>query len=814
MPPKNNGIMSTRWRKVILDLWTHKARTLLVVAAIAVGVFAMGLVAGGQSILLRELQRGYQASAAASAILYTQPFDDALVARVAQIPGVAVAEGRRRISVKVWIGPEESQDLLLTAVPDFTTMQLDKVIPLSGAAAPGRQEAVVEQLSLDFIGLPPTCCATPHTIDIELEDGSRKTLTVVGTVHDANVPNARITNRAFGYITPETVAALGLGDFYTELRYRVANNPTDLAHIHAVTAAIEDQIERTGRTVFSIDTPTPGEHWAQEVIETLVLLFILFGGLIMLLSGFLVINTISALMAQQIKQIGVMKLVGARRRQITGMYFVMVTIYGALALLLGAPLGVLVAQRVVIFATDLLNVQIVSQAVPLSVWALQLAGGMGVPLGAALWPVLNGVLITTHQALNSLGIDASGGRQGWIERVFVQIQQWLPLQRPLIISLRNTLRKKGRLALTLATLIMGTALFIAVLTVRTSVSLTLEQFLRYHQYDVSLALARPYRVAHIEPLAAQVAGVVAVEGWLTDSVRRRYPDDTESETVSLTAVPLPTQFMSPNLEAGRWLQPDDDNALVVNTDFLDQETDLAVGDEVELLSPTGTGNGRALTWRIVGVVPTAANGPAVFANYTYYAHATRNPGQITTLKIITDQHDAAAQTTLAARLSQHLTNAGIRLSSLRTTEELRRANNYAFNIIVGFLVLMAILLAAVGSLGLTTTMSINVLERIREIGVLRAIGASDNAVRQIVLAEGIVIGLLSWVSGSLLAIPLSRWLSQQVGLALLGIPLTFQFATGWTFIWLFLVIALATIASLGPARSASRLTIREVLAYE
>ncbi|MCA9974491.1 MAG: FtsX-like permease family protein, partial [Anaerolineales bacterium] len=157
---------------------------------------------------------------------------------------------------------------------------------------------------------------------------------------------------------------------------------------------------------------------------------------------------------------------------------------------------------------------------------------------------------------------------------------------------------------------------------------------------------------------------------------------------------------------------------------------------------------------------------------------------------------------------------GIRVVSSRTIESVRASNEYRFNIVVWFLILMAVLLATVGGLGLTTTMSINILERIREIGVLRAIGASDGAVRLIVLGEGVVIGLLSWVLGSLLSLPLSRLLSRQVGLALLGIPLDYKFALDWTFIWLLLVVLLAVVASLGPARSASKLTIREVLAYE
>ncbi|MCA9960629.1 MAG: ABC transporter permease, partial [Anaerolineales bacterium] len=420
-----------------------------------------------------------------------------------------------------------------------------------------------------------------------------------------------------------------------------------------------------------------------------------------------------------------------------------------------------------------------------------------------------GVSITTHKALNSLGIDSSASQQGLIERLFAQIQQALPLQRPFIISLRNTIRKKGRLALTLATLIMGTALFIAVLSIRSSVAATVDDFLRYHRYDVSIALSRSYRAAQVEPLALQVPGVVAVESWLSGSARRVYADNSTSESIAIVAAPADTQLMEPELEAGRWLLPNEGNTVVVNTDFRDEYPDLGLGDEVVLEE-----NGRQLTWRIVGIVPTAANGPTAYVDYDTYSHAMRRIGQATSVKIITDRHDVAYQDEMAVRVVNYLESAGIRVGSSRTIESVRASNEYRFNIVVWFLILMAVLLATVGGLGLTTTMSINILERIREIGVLRAIGASDGAVRLIVLGEGVVIGLLSWVLGSLLSLPLSRLLSRQVGLALLGIPLDYKFALDWTFIWLLLVVLLAVVASLGPARSASKLTIREVLAYE
>jgi putative ABC transport system permease protein len=127
---------------------------------------------------------------------------------------------------------------------------------------------------------------------------------------------------------------------------------------------------------------------------------------------------------------------------------------------------------------------------------------------------------------------------------------------------------------------------------------------------------------------------------------------------------------------------------------------------------------------------------------------------------------------------------------------------------------MAVLLALVGGLGLMGTMSINVLERTREIGVLRAIGAPNRGVAQVFILEGITIGLLSWFMGSLLAIPVSKALNLAVGGRLMGVPLTYSYSIPGLWLWLVVVLLLSALASFIPARNASRMTVREVLAYE
>ncbi len=800
-------MLRTRWRKVFIDLRSNKARTILVIAAITVGVFAVGLVAVAQHILLGELTRDYLSSNPASATIYTMPLDDAFIESVRTLPEVAEAEGRASLRVRVSVGENQWRDLVLTAVPDYQTITLDKIIPVAGSLKPAKGELLVEDYSIDFLN-----AAIGETLLIELDDGTQKELVVSGTTHDSHVPNADILNRGFGFISPETMENLGGSRLPTELRFTVADSSDSnaIAHIRAVSETIEDKIEKSGREVYFTSVPTPGEHWAQDIIETLILLFTVFGVLILFLSSFLVINTISALLSQQVNQIGVMKLVGGKSGQIMGMYFLTVALYGLAALLIGMPAAIITAQFLIRdYVAGLLNFHVIDVSVPWTIIALQVGVALLIPLLAAAWPVLRGTSVTTHAALNNTGMGQGYDSQGLMERLFTAIQENLPVQRPLIISLRNTVRRKGRLILTLITLILGTALFISVLSVRDSVQSTLDNFLRFHEYDVRVTFSRPYRTAQLELLAQEVDGVVAVETWSSSSVRRVRPDGSDSESFTLQAAPLNSAMMNPVLENGRWLTPEDEYAIIVNTDVIADEPDLQVGSELVL-----DNNGRETPWTIVGITRSTAGGPAVYVSSEAYGYINRSIDQADSVRVIMQTHEAASQENMASQLAAHFTAAGLRVDTTRTTSAIRSQADFQFNIVIGFLVMMAVLLAIVGGLGLTTTMSINVLERIREIGVLRAIGASDGSVRLIVLGEGIVIGWLSFIAGGILSIPFSRILSQQVGMALLGSPLDYTFSINGLIIWFIIVTILATVASLGPARSASRLTIREVLAYE
>jgi putative ABC transport system permease protein len=626
-----------------------------------------------------------------------------------------------------------------------------------------------------------------------------------------------------------------------QLSILVSEDKLNKKHITQIAEEVRTKVENSGRTVGSLQVPDPGKHPLEDLFQGLLLILNALGLSALFLSGFLIVNTISALLGQQVRQIGMMKAVGARRGQIAGMYLIMVVIYGILALLIAVPTSAWLSGWTVQLLAGFINVDFPGIAISPSVVVLQAAIALLFPISASILPVLSGTRITVREAITDYGISEGGrmkdgrpfgfaqgrlltkdpstalragsGRrtnEGHLSSFVFRPSSFL--SRPLQLSLRNTFRRRGRLALTLTTLVLSGAIFIAVFSVHGAMLLTLEDALNYWKFDVLLPFNRAYPSELVEQIARQVPGVVHAESWGLATVRRLRADDSESQDLTLFAPPPNTTMLQPTVIQGRWLVPEDENALVISNATAKAEPDLQVGNEITLKI-----DGKKSEWRIVGVVRVVGNFGGVgtvYANYPYYARVTGQVGRATTIQVVTDRHDAAYEEQIQKEMEASYKQAGIRFGGGLTSGMIRQQNELFFNILVALLLVMAVLMAAVGGLGLMGTMTLNVLERTREIGVMRAIGASNGSVRQIVLVEGVLIGALSWLIGALLAIPFGQLLSEALGNIIFAMPLHYAVATNGMLIWLIVVMVIAVLASLLPAHNASRLTVRQVLAYE
>jgi len=268
-------------------------------------------------------------------------------------------------------------------------------------------------------------------------------------------------------------------------------------------------------------------------------------------------------------------------------------------------------------------------------------------------------------------------------------------------------------------------------------------------------------------------------------------------------------MIQPKLIEGRWLINGDENALVINTEVLKDNQHLGVGNSA--IVKVGT---RRLSFTVVGIVQSTLTGPIVYAPYEWLTSAVQEAGRARSVQVLAQSQDPKAQTALGRALEEHMKKNSLRIQNVDITWEQKERIRSQFDILTNFLLLMAVLLAVVGALGLTGTMGINVLERTREIGVMRAIGASSVSIGKVFIFEALCIGMISWITGAVLALPVAAILSYQVGVLFLQSPLAFSYSFLGVGIWLGLSVVLSVFASLLPAWNASRLSVRDVLSYE
>jgi putative ABC transport system permease protein len=202
-----------------------------------------------------------------------------------------------------------------------------------------------------------------------------------------------------------------------------------------------------------------------------------------------------------------------------------------------------------------------------------------------------------------------------------------------------------------------------------------------------------------------------------------------------------------------------------------------------------------------------------YADYNIISEMMNMPKQSLSYRVVTDRHTWEDQEEIGRAVDNYMRARGFQVGDVEAGKATMRDASEAISVLIGFLLIMALLTALVGSIGLTGTMGMNVLERTREIGVMRAIGAVDLKIVNSVIVEALLIGIISWFFAILISFPISYGLLGIISNAMINAPIPLTITAFGSVLWLGVVILLSIVASVLPARNAARLTIREVLAY-
>ena len=327
------------------------------------------------------------------------------------------------------------------------------------------------------------------------------------------------------------------------------------------------------------------------------------------------------------------------------------------------------------------------------------------------------------------------------------------------------------------------------------------------------------RIKHVEEITLAHPDVKAVETWMLGGGNIRpkgQPESEDDEGITLFGVPLPTNMYGYQLRSGRWLTPDDDHAIVLNRK-LAEEVGVGVGDWVTIQYD----DVLKADWQVVGLVfdpliVNSANTPRDVLLKDLHLI-----GQVNTVWIDTLSEDMASQQATARSLRKYFTANNIKVSANRgvfgiggdATAETAQTLINQFEFIIILMAIMAIIIGGVGAIALSGALSLSVMERTREIGVLRAVGASSWQISRLFIGEGLILGWLSWLIALPLSIPAGQLMVTALGQAFNN-EYVFHWTSTGALLWLGIISVLSILASWLPARSATRISVRESLAYQ
>ncbi|OQP66331.1 hypothetical protein A3860_12570 [Niastella vici] len=802
--------MKTRYRKVVRDLTHDYSKNLLLVLAITIGIWGIGSILGGYGVIKREMRDNYMGTVPASATIELEDsISVSLIDSVKQLPGIKEAERHATVLARMKVG-DRWNPLLLFVIDDFATKRTNKINHISGAVTPAEGTMLAERTAYMVMN-----AKEGDELIIKAPHGEPKKIKLTGTVQDAGLAPAWQEQTGYGYITLSTLHWLGEPQSFDQLRILVTGNQHSAQYITNKATVIANWLKTNGHPIHEIQVPPPGKHPHQSQMNAVMTIFIIFAFMILVLGAILVAESMATLMVKQVRQIGIMKTIGAGSFQIIRLYGLMMLIICVLALLIGIPLSQLTATAFYKQIAGLLNLEINNKDIPFSVPLIQIGSGIIIPLLAAAIPVIRGSRIPVRVALDNYGVSKNRPVAGsWL----LKLSRIAGSSEIFMLSIRNIFRQRARLMLTVGLLAAGGAMFMTALNVSEAWNKDLQKIYEQRLFDMEVRLQSAVHADTVVNAIKEIPGVRIAEGWQYAStsfvkennyeVTRTYPDKGHG-SFTLQALPVPTRLLSTTIEEGQWLTATGANDVVLNQSARALSPAVKIGDPVALLV-----NGHTTLWRVIGFSKDYGMGAGAYVSLNAFTDQLHTTGKINMIKIAYANRSKAYAIQKNKEVESLLERENIAVSASIPVWLLKNAIAGHMKVLVNTLLSMAVMMGIVGILGLMSAMSMSILERTREIGVMRAIGATPNKIRRLIAGEGFLVGLISIFIAFLLSLLLSFYMGRMIGGMAFRTPLSLTLSFPAIIIWVLIIITGAYFATFFPARRANKITTREALAYE
>jgi putative ABC transport system permease protein len=801
--------MNTLFIKAIRDLLTKKVQSLIIIVALSLGVIGVGAILNVYTILKREMQKNYDMTNPPHFIFNFDSLPSGLENQLQEFGSSYEWEYRGIIKGRMLSGDGTWKTMILEVVPDFSTRKIDRFFGISSRTGQNGNSPAIGTIFLEKAAFPVAKRNVGEQLTLMIPGATEKKLTITGLYHAPSQPPAWMENWVYGFISKETAVKLIGNDGVNQLLVRSHNTILTTAQAQNEASIVKVKLENSGINVKSVTVPIPGSHPHAGQMNSLLYMMQVFGLIALLLAAALVGNIFGSLLTRQKRQIGIMKALGASTEQILSINLIQIGILSGIALLASIPIGQLFAQKYSAFSATILNFKIYDTAVPLWGYALQVIIGLGIPLLSVLLQIRGTIKVTVREIVTDYGVRSAG-----MSNLFTLLQPRAGMT-PLVLSLRNAFRNKARMAMLVISLSAGGILYIMSQNISQSIVVTVEKLFSWYNYDASFTIAKSSR--NVAQFFSDQKEVGQYEIWGT---RHLLLNGRETEVYALPANSTMMSVMN-NAEC----------AVITHTfaNFHKKK----IGDLVEIETPAG------FVSRKIKSIVTIFGSPAIYITQESLSDQEKaafdmfvvvkypdigsktNPGS-NHLQLIHEMFNGNKQvpqtrmnvSDLTTTIENELNKQNIVVIDSRNKQEQKESMVSHMKLIASFLTMMSFLSLIIGALTIISSVSLSVLERRREIGVLRAFGTQGTSIIRSFTSENIFIGFISFLLSIITAFPLSIIAGNVFGQIFLNVPLTPSISHHGIGSWLIISLFLALVFSYLSAVKASDCELHELLSYE
>jgi putative ABC transport system permease protein len=801
--------MSTLTRKAWGDLTRHRGRTLLVVFTLGIAIASLSFLAV-PSLLNAAMNRQVRDSHLYDVGVSTNILDltPAQLSALGHLPGVAAVSPV--LGYATTVASAAGTQNVAIAGGDLASAPVNTV-PLFTGRMPGPGEVLADAgngRAADF--------TVPNggTIGVRAASGRLVRLRVSGTgLNLAATPGANGSTTPVFYASEATVESLAGVRGYNYLGFRLTDD-TPAAQSRVITEVRAYLTAQAGLDPITAlpAVRAPGQWPGQSAFNHIVALLYIITVLAFLSALFLISATMNTLIAEQASEIAILKALGGRRRQIAGITLRTAAMLGAAGSVAGTIIGIVIAYLLAdYFAAKSIDVSFgFGISAPVVVASLVLGPALAVASSLpALRRALRRPVAETLAAAGTTGFGA-----GWLDRLVARsgLLAGTGVPSSVRMGVRNALRKKRRSAATIAQVAVAAGLAISLLALGQSVTAVISQTIGHLHFSIGAGEAGSHGA---RPFGSQALAVAAS----TPGVTRAEPVETSSVQYNgqtYVAWGLGTHpLYSYRLSAGHWFTTADtatDARAAITPAVLGPAVARVVGGRVgQILTLTMAAGPTRV--RVIGIDTGQTNsGDTVYFPLPALERLDGGPGTADSMWLATASSGHAAIDRATSAVAARLAAAGYAVGTQEiyvTQAQITAADRSVLTIVE----LLGLVVVAIMLMGLVCSLSMGVIERTREVGILRCVGARARYIRRLFSAEAVVLAAAGWGFGVMLG-----WLIYQGLLALLlhnaGITLPEDFPPVIPLITLAGILVLTLLVIRGPLRRATRIHPGTALRYQ